>query len=186
MSPPGTSLPPRKRMGFPLTSSRPSQFLKRSERAPPFSSSTASNHAEFFSLQGVALQSYKELLSSYEEVGGSSSQAGRLEGELKALKKEKTREEGLESRAGGPEGREGLCAEGESNLRAGQDEMLQTHDHLLNQLTKSQRHAQIMEATLEGTRTTEGLGELVRSSNVGHDLLFQHFTQALERTIQAM
>ncbi|GAA0183340.1 hypothetical protein LIER_30766 [Lithospermum erythrorhizon] len=47
----------------------------------------------YFSLQGVVLQCYKELLSSYEKVSGSSSLAGQLEGELKGLKKEKARED---------------------------------------------------------------------------------------------
>ncbi|GAA0152207.1 hypothetical protein LIER_37444 [Lithospermum erythrorhizon] len=43
-----------------------------------------------------------------------------------------------------------------------------------------------MKATLEGTRTTEGLGKLVQSSDTGHDLLFQHFSPDLERTIRAV
>ncbi|GAA0155384.1 hypothetical protein LIER_38073 [Lithospermum erythrorhizon] len=43
-----------------------------------------------------------------------------------------------------------------------------------------------MQDTLEGTRTLEGLGKLVRCSNVGHDLRFQHSSQTLEKTIQAV
>ncbi|GAA0139766.1 hypothetical protein LIER_35130 [Lithospermum erythrorhizon] len=78
-----------------------------------------------------------------------------------------------------------LKKEGES-FRTGRDEMLETYDHLLDQLTESQRQAQIMEASLEGVWTTEGLGELVRSSDARRDLLFQHFSLALERTIQAV
>ncbi|GAA0152448.1 hypothetical protein LIER_10929 [Lithospermum erythrorhizon] len=87
---------------------------------------------------------------------------------------------------------EGVQAERDSTLKereslcVGRDEMLQTHDRLLDQLTESQHQPHIMEVTLEGAKTTEGLGELVRSSDVGRDLLFQHFSLALERTIRAV
>ncbi|GAA0148154.1 hypothetical protein LIER_07675 [Lithospermum erythrorhizon] len=221
MPPLGTSLPPRKRMGSHLASSRPSQSLRRSERTPPASSSAVSNHAELISSlstlgdKGVALQSYKEILSSYEDVSGSSSRVGQLEGELKALKKEKAREEGIlqrhlknlvgehttlqEKYVASVRRTEVVRAELEGvwaekvftvkerdHLRAGRDKMLQTHDRLLDQLTESQRQAQTMEATLEGTRALKGLGELVRGSDVGRDLFFQHSSQALERTIRAV
>ncbi|GAA0155707.1 hypothetical protein LIER_38136 [Lithospermum erythrorhizon] len=45
--------------------------------------------------KGVVLQSYKWLLSSYEEASWSSSRVSQLEGELKALKREKAREQGI-------------------------------------------------------------------------------------------
>ncbi|GAA0179540.1 hypothetical protein LIER_29988 [Lithospermum erythrorhizon] len=53
-------------------------------------------------------------------------------------------------------------------------------------LTKIQPQAQIMEANIEGIRTTEGLGELVHGSDAGRELLLQHFSRALERTIQVV
>ncbi|GAA0167435.1 hypothetical protein LIER_22371 [Lithospermum erythrorhizon] len=153
--------------------------------------------SRLFGLHGVTLQSYKELLSSYEVASGSSSRAGQLEDELKALKKEKAREEGVLQRrlknfasehttkhkryeASFRHNEvvratlEGVQAERDSTmrgrdaivkkrdyLRAGNDEMLQTHDRLLDQLTESQFQAQVMEATLEGSRTDDGLEELV-------------------------
>ncbi|GAA0141134.1 hypothetical protein LIER_02349 [Lithospermum erythrorhizon] len=43
-----------------------------------------------------------------------------------------------------------------------------------------------MEATLEGIRTTDGLEELVESSDTGRALLFRHFFRALERTIRVV
>ncbi|GAA0166344.1 hypothetical protein LIER_21519 [Lithospermum erythrorhizon] len=172
----GTSLPPRKWMGSPLASSRSSQ-------SPP-SSSAVSNNAE--------------LISSLSILG---DKAGQLERELKALKQEKAREEGVLQRllrnltgehttlqeknvAGslhivamkaeleGMRAKRDFALKERDILRVGRDEMLQTHDHLLDQLNESQRQAQIMEATLEGAQTTEGLGELVRTSDVGGDLLF--------------
>ncbi|GAA0141502.1 hypothetical protein LIER_35404 [Lithospermum erythrorhizon] len=184
--------------GPPLASPRPSQSLRRSERTPPPPPPAALNHAE--------------LISSFSTLG---DKAGHLEGELKALKKEKAREEGvLKCLLKNLEGEhttlqekyvlnvqcigvvraelEGMQAGRDSELkemdtlRVGRDEMLQTHDRLLDQLTESQRQAQIMEATLEGTRTAEGLSELVRSSDAGHDLLFQHFSLAMKRTIRAV
>ncbi|GAA0141135.1 hypothetical protein LIER_02350 [Lithospermum erythrorhizon] len=96
--PPGSSLRPRKRLGSPLAISRPSQFPRRSEWVPPSSSSTAPNHTKLISSistlgdKGMALQFYKDLLSSYEAARGSSYRASQLEGELKVLKDEKTRE----------------------------------------------------------------------------------------------
>ncbi|GAA0156153.1 hypothetical protein LIER_13710 [Lithospermum erythrorhizon] len=68
----GGYFPPGKRLGSPLYSSWPSQFLR----------------------SFLALQSYKDLLSSYEAASGSFSRVGQLEGELKVLKVEKAREEG--------------------------------------------------------------------------------------------
>ncbi|GAA0149227.1 hypothetical protein LIER_08456 [Lithospermum erythrorhizon] len=230
LSPQGYSFPLRKRLGSLLASSRPSQLLKKSESTPPSSSPAAPNHAEmisslstlgdkFFGLHGVALRSYKELLSSCEMASGSSSRASQLEGELNALKKEKAREESvlqcrlknlvsehtiIHERYGASVQRteavratlEGVHAERNStmrekdvamkerdSLRTGRDEMLQTHFRLRDQLTESQRQAQVMEATLEGARTTDVLEDLVQSSNTGRDLLFQHFSLALERTI---
>ncbi|GAA0184540.1 hypothetical protein LIER_31828 [Lithospermum erythrorhizon] len=64
--------------------------------------------------------------------------------------------------------------------------MLQTHDRLLDQLIESQCQAHIMEASLDGIQSTEGLRELIQSSDVGRDLLFQYFSLALERTIQVV
>ncbi|GAA0139196.1 hypothetical protein LIER_00794 [Lithospermum erythrorhizon] len=78
--------------------------------------------------------------------------------------------------------RDALKKEGKS-LRAGKDEMLQANDRLLGQLTKSQRQAQIMKASLEGIRTSEGLSDLVQGSDAGRDLLLRHFSLALGRTI---
>ncbi|GAA0164078.1 hypothetical protein LIER_19797 [Lithospermum erythrorhizon] len=69
-SPPGSSLPPQKRLRSPLASCRPSQFPRRLKRVPPSSSSTAPNHAE--------------LISSLSILGDK--------GELKSLQDEKTRE----------------------------------------------------------------------------------------------
>ncbi|GAA0146009.1 hypothetical protein LIER_36240 [Lithospermum erythrorhizon] len=221
MSSPGGSLNPRKRIGSPLASPRASQSLRRSERTPPSSSSAARNHAELIPpsplkeiryILLLALQSYKNLLSSYKAATGSSSRAGQLERELEALKKEKARKEGvLQCLLRNLEGEhstlkqkyaagacrveairaelEGMRAERDSalkerdHLRAGRDEMLQTHDRLLDQLTENQRQAQIMKSTLQGTRTLEGLGKLVRSFDMGRDLLFQHFFQTLKKTI---
>ncbi|GAA0176865.1 hypothetical protein LIER_29620 [Lithospermum erythrorhizon] len=60
--------------------------------------------------------------------------------------------------------RDALKKEMES-LYVGRDEMLQTNDCLLGQLSMRQCRAQIMEASLEGVRITEGLGELVRGSD---------------------
>ncbi|GAA0156086.1 hypothetical protein LIER_13660 [Lithospermum erythrorhizon] len=177
---------------------------------------------QFFALHGVALQSYKELMSSYEAASGSSSQDGQLEGELKAFIKEKACKEGvlqcrlkklasehttLQERYGASvrltkavrATLEGVQAEKDSTMRerdaavkerdnlcAGKGEMLQTHDRLLDQLTESQCQAQVMEATLEGAQTADGLEELIRSSDAGRDLLFRHFSLALERTIRAV
>ncbi|GAA0149576.1 hypothetical protein LIER_08716 [Lithospermum erythrorhizon] len=84
LSPHGGSLPPRKRIGSALANSRPSQSLSRSQRTPPPLSPVALNHAEIISSpsvlrdKGVALQSYKELLSSYEELSGSSYEEGAV------------------------------------------------------------------------------------------------------------
>ncbi|GAA0185755.1 hypothetical protein LIER_33043 [Lithospermum erythrorhizon] len=149
----------------------------------------------FFGLHGVALQSYKELLSSYEAASWSYSWAGQLEGELKAHKKKEAHEEGvlqrrlknrlsehttLQERYGVSVRRteavratfEGVQTERDStmrerdaavkerdSLRAGKDEILQTDDRLLDQLTESQRQAQVIEATMEGAN---GLEELAR------------------------
>ncbi|GAA0176128.1 hypothetical protein LIER_42026 [Lithospermum erythrorhizon] len=80
---------------------RPSESLRSSERTPPPPSSTAHNHAVLISCfsamgdKGVVLQPYKGLLSFYDEASGSSSWADQLEGELKAVKREKAREEGI-------------------------------------------------------------------------------------------
>ncbi|GAA0149575.1 hypothetical protein LIER_08715 [Lithospermum erythrorhizon] len=52
-----------------------------------------------------------------------------------------------------------LALKKRDSLRSGRDEMMQTHDRLLDQLTESQRQAQIMEATLEGSRNTELQGQ---------------------------
>ncbi|GAA0172169.1 hypothetical protein LIER_26048 [Lithospermum erythrorhizon] len=49
MSPPGSSLPSRKRMGSPLASPHPSQSRRRSERTPPPPPPAAPNHAELIS-----------------------------------------------------------------------------------------------------------------------------------------
>ncbi|GAA0153852.1 hypothetical protein LIER_11993 [Lithospermum erythrorhizon] len=46
-------------------------------------------------------------------------------------------------------------------LRAGRDEMLQIHNRLLDQLIEGQCQSQVMEATFEGTRNTNGMEELV-------------------------
>ncbi|GAA0153400.1 hypothetical protein LIER_11648 [Lithospermum erythrorhizon] len=91
-SPPGGSLLPWKRLGSPLDNPRPARLPKRAACIPS-SSSAAPNH--FFDFHGVALQSYGALYSSFEAVSGSSSRIGQLEGELKALKEEKAREEGV-------------------------------------------------------------------------------------------
>ncbi|GAA0176219.1 hypothetical protein LIER_29252 [Lithospermum erythrorhizon] len=72
-----------------------------------------------------------------------------------------------------------LAVKGRDILRADRDEMLQTHDCLLDQLSERQCQAQLMEATLEGIRTIDSLEELVQSSDAGRDLLFRHFSRAL-------
>ncbi|GAA0146751.1 hypothetical protein LIER_06630 [Lithospermum erythrorhizon] len=69
------------------------------------------------------------------------------------------------------------------SLRDGRDEMMQTHDYLLDQLTEIQRQAQVMEATLKSARTADGLEELVQISATGRNLLFRYFSLALEKTI---
>ncbi|GAA0167449.1 hypothetical protein LIER_40378 [Lithospermum erythrorhizon] len=96
MSPPGSSLPPRKRIGSPLVSPRPSQSLRR--YIPPCLLFRFFYLSCPFSFLLVALRSSRSgasFLSSYEKASGSSFRAGQLEGELKALKKEKAREEGV-------------------------------------------------------------------------------------------
>ncbi|GAA0155036.1 hypothetical protein LIER_12859 [Lithospermum erythrorhizon] len=112
MSPPASSLPSQKRMWSPLVSPQPSQSLRRTDffflrpweigyvfLCSPVASLvfplTLFFFLKFFGLQGVVLQSYKGFLSSYEEASASSSRAGHPEGELKALTKEKVREEGI-------------------------------------------------------------------------------------------
>ncbi|GAA0184402.1 hypothetical protein LIER_31690 [Lithospermum erythrorhizon] len=150
ISPPGSSLPPRKRMGSSLASSRPSQLPRRSE---------------------------EEAASSF------SSRVGQLEGELKASKDEKAREYPPHRGHGYSlevvQAERDFIVKEQDILHVGRDEMLQTHDLLLDQLAESQRQAQVMEATLEGTRTTNGLEELVQISDMGRDLLFRHFSRAL-------
>ncbi|GAA0164104.1 hypothetical protein LIER_19818 [Lithospermum erythrorhizon] len=69
---------------------------------------------------------------------------------------------------------------------ADRDEMLQTHDCLLDQLLESIRQTQVLEATLKGIRSTDRLEVLVQNSDVGRDLLFRHSSRALERTIQVV
>ncbi|GAA0171545.1 hypothetical protein LIER_41178 [Lithospermum erythrorhizon] len=49
---------------------------------------------KFFELQGVRLRSYMRLLTSFEEASGSSSRISQLEQDLRALRREKAREEG--------------------------------------------------------------------------------------------
>ncbi|GAA0145176.1 hypothetical protein LIER_05429 [Lithospermum erythrorhizon] len=146
--------------------------------------------SKFFDLQGVALQSYGALLSSSKAVSRTSSRVGQLEDELKVLREEKTREEGVLHRRlkvlseghAVHQGRceaatrradvakaslEGMQAERDvavkegDILRAGEVERLQAHDRLLDQLAESQHQAEVMEATLGGIRTAEGLEELV-------------------------
>ncbi|GAA0151572.1 hypothetical protein LIER_10267 [Lithospermum erythrorhizon] len=108
----GIILPPwswvrkiKKRLGSPIANPWPAQLLRRLEEVPPPSSTTL-NHDElisslfelgskFFDLHGVALQSYKALLSSFEVVSGTSSRVGQLEDELRVLREEKGREEGV-------------------------------------------------------------------------------------------
>ncbi|GAA0185088.1 hypothetical protein LIER_32376 [Lithospermum erythrorhizon] len=51
--------------------------------------------ALFFDLYDTSLQSYGAPLSSFEAISRSSSKVGQLEGELKTLKEEKAREEGV-------------------------------------------------------------------------------------------
>ncbi|GAA0186402.1 hypothetical protein LIER_33690 [Lithospermum erythrorhizon] len=147
--------------------------VSMSERTPPPPSPAAPNHANLissFSTMGderVVLQSYKELLSSYEEACRSSSRAGQLEGELRALKVERAREKGqawasVHRAEAVKAALETMQAERDSTMKvrdaevkerdtfgAGRDEMLQSHDHLLDQQTETQRQAQLMEATLE-------------------------------------
>ncbi|GAA0139957.1 hypothetical protein LIER_35167 [Lithospermum erythrorhizon] len=79
--------------------------------------------------------------------------------------------------------REALKTKMES-LRASRDEALQSNDRLLCQL--SHRLAQIMETNMEGVETAKGVGELVLDSEAGCELLLQHFSHGLERTIHAM
>ncbi|GAA0169332.1 hypothetical protein LIER_23847 [Lithospermum erythrorhizon] len=159
--------PPRIPKEDVVSSSKPSGLtvLRRLKRTTPSSSSVARNHAEsiyslsihgdkFFGLHAVTFQSYKELISSYEVASGSSSRAEKyasgapriaaVRAELERMQAE--RDSALKER---------------DHLQAGTDEILQTHDRLLDQLTESQRQVKIMEAT----RTLEGLGELVRSSD---------------------
>ncbi|GAA0156228.1 hypothetical protein LIER_13768 [Lithospermum erythrorhizon] len=207
MSPPGGSLPPQKRMGSPLTSPLVSQSLRRLERTPPSSSYAACNHAElisslsaqgdkFFGLHVVTLHSYKKLLSFYEATSGSSSK--NLVGEHSTLKEKYAAGtcciEVVRAKLEGTQAKRDSVLKERDHLRAARDEMLQTHDRLLDQLNEMlQTHdrlldhqAQIMDATLEGTRTLEGPGKLVRSSDVGRDVLFQHSCQALKKTIRAV
>ncbi|GAA0169572.1 hypothetical protein LIER_24023 [Lithospermum erythrorhizon] len=174
-------------VGSPLANSRPSQLPRRSVEVPPSSSSTAPNHAELIS--SLASLGDKDLISSYEAASGFSSRVDQLEGELKALKDEKAQEVSvlrcrlktqaneysiLQERYGASVRAEAVSASLEGvqterdsavkereTLRAGRDEMLQTHDRLLDQLIESQRQAQVMKVTLESIRTTDSLGELV-------------------------
>ncbi|GAA0165033.1 hypothetical protein LIER_20534 [Lithospermum erythrorhizon] len=92
--------------GVPLVIPRPSQSSRKLEKTPLPQSPAFPNHEEliscfsalgnkFFGLQGVVLQSYKGLLSSYEESSGSFSRVSQLENELKALRREKARKEGI-------------------------------------------------------------------------------------------
>ncbi|GAA0170650.1 hypothetical protein LIER_24871 [Lithospermum erythrorhizon] len=170
MSPPRSSLPPRKGMGTSLVSPRPSQSLRRSEKTPP---PPSPNHTE--------------LISSFSALGD------KLEGELRALKKENPCEEGvLQRRLKNLVGEHITLQEKYAAsvrrteaVRAELEGVPAKRESAMKSI-ESQRQVQIMEATLEGTRTTEGLGELVRSSDAEHELLFQHSSLALDRAIRAV
>ncbi|GAA0162574.1 hypothetical protein LIER_18637 [Lithospermum erythrorhizon] len=51
---------------------------------------------------------------------------------------------------------------------------------------ESYSQAQIMETSLEGFQTAEGLGELVRGSEARKELLLRYFSLSLERTVQTL
>ncbi|GAA0151458.1 hypothetical protein LIER_37294 [Lithospermum erythrorhizon] len=84
-------------LGHPQTlSSVPPQALEPCSKGPSSSPPGGSLPPQkSSSIPRVALQSYRDALSSFEAVSGSSSKIGQLEGELKALKEEKAREEGV-------------------------------------------------------------------------------------------
>ncbi|GAA0157334.1 hypothetical protein LIER_14622 [Lithospermum erythrorhizon] len=111
-------------------------------------SSLSSQGAKFFNLHGVTLQSYKDLLSSYEAASGSSSRVGQLKRQLRVLKKEKSCEEGaLQCHLKNLE--RDAEVKKRDILHVDRDEMFQTHDRLLDQLSERQCQAQVMEITLE-------------------------------------
>ncbi|GAA0145803.1 hypothetical protein LIER_05906 [Lithospermum erythrorhizon] len=60
-----------------------------------FSSSPEEDGVSPSSFSAMRDKSFKGILSSYEKASGSSSRASQLEGELKALKREKAREKGV-------------------------------------------------------------------------------------------
>ncbi|GAA0166548.1 hypothetical protein LIER_21679 [Lithospermum erythrorhizon] len=146
---------------------------------------------KFFGLHGMVLQSYKDLLSSYEAPSGSSSRVGQLEGELKALKDEKAREEGvlqchlknltgehsiLEKRYGANVRRVEAVRTSLEGVQAERDSAMMERDVA----------AQVLKATLEGIWTADGLEELVQSSDTGCDQLLKHLSRTLERTIRVV
>ncbi|GAA0171091.1 hypothetical protein LIER_25206 [Lithospermum erythrorhizon] len=204
---------PRKKVGSPLPSPRPALSHRRSEKAPLLHSFTPHaqgpptsekclsdmDHRELisslstlgyklFKLNGVALRSYRKLLSSYEEASGSSSRVPQLEQELKTLRKEKAREVGiLQCRLKNlDEEHDTLKESWRETFCTRKDEELQSNDRFPGQLEESRNQAKVLETSLEGIQTPEGLGDLVRSSDAGRELLLQSFTQAMERTIQTM
>ncbi|GAA0164095.1 hypothetical protein LIER_19812 [Lithospermum erythrorhizon] len=188
----GSIPPPRKRLGSPIDNPRPVQLSNRPEEVP-HSSSTTPNHVELiFFLFALS---------------------HKMEGELKVLREEKAREEGVllrrlkylsgehailqeryrvvdcraEITKACPEGVQAerdIAVKDRDILRAGEARMLQTHDRLLDQLTESQHQAHVIEVTLEGIRTAEGLEGLVQNSDLGRDLLFRHSSRMLEKTIR--
>ncbi|GAA0175227.1 hypothetical protein LIER_41870 [Lithospermum erythrorhizon] len=165
-----------KRIGSPLVNPRPTQYLRWIGKTP---------HA-----QSLAALNHEELISSFSALGdkeasGSSSLAGQLEIELKALKREKAREEGvLQWCLRNLTGEHTTPQEKYDAVFAGRDAA--NPQSLVGPAERKTVPALIMEVTLEGVRTTEGLGELVRSSDAGRDLLFQHFTLSMERTVRAV
>ncbi|GAA0186531.1 hypothetical protein LIER_33819 [Lithospermum erythrorhizon] len=98
----------RKTIGSPYSNPRRAQSQRRSDKAPvsqglwdlitapPAGGSSISKKSSSYPSheEGVALHLYKRLLTSFEEASQSSSRVSQLEQELRALRREKAREEG--------------------------------------------------------------------------------------------
>ncbi|GAA0158429.1 hypothetical protein LIER_15459 [Lithospermum erythrorhizon] len=138
----------------------------------------------------VSLRSYKRLLASYKEASGSSSRVSQLEQEHRTLTKEKAQEEGsLQPRLKNLAGDNNTLKEKYASikerevLRTSRDEAFQSNDRLLGQLEESRTQATILETSLEGIQTPEGLRDLGRGSEAGRELLLRSFSLAIKRTV---
>ncbi|GAA0144407.1 hypothetical protein LIER_04864 [Lithospermum erythrorhizon] len=148
----------------------------------------------FLGLQGVVLLSFKGILSTYEEASGSSSRACQLENELKTLRKKKAREEGaLQHRLRNLTGEHNTLQEKyvvsvrrAEAVKAELEGMQAERDCALLKMDAFKKEMDALKKERESLRA--GSDEMLQTNDrlLGRNLLLQHFTFALERTIQVV